>query len=289
MTDTTREPAAPANTGRLDFEVQGMTCGSCAVRVQRVLGRQPGVASAEVNFATGKAQVAPTGPSTWAACGLRWSASAIASNQPGPVRRRMPRRRLRPHGVGGWWWPSRWRRRWSPWPCGLAGRWRSSRPAWPRSSWPRRCSSGSAGRSCVRPPGGPGGVPPTWTPSSPWAPGRLRVLSGPAGHGGMDLYFEAAAVIITFVVLGRYFEARAKGRAGQAIRALLELGAKEARWSGTAGGHGPGGAGGSRRPARVRPARRSPPTARWSPAPARSTSPCSPASRCRSRRRLAIR
>jgi cation-transporting ATPase V len=36
-------------------------------------------------------------------------------------------------------------------------------------------------------------------------------------------------VIITFVVLGRYFEARAKGRAGQAIRALLELGAKEAR------------------------------------------------------------
>jgi cation-transporting ATPase V len=47
--------------------------------------------------------------------------------------------------------------------------------------------------------------------------------------GGMDLYFEATAVIITFVVLGRYFEARAKGRAGQAIRALLELGAKEAR------------------------------------------------------------
>ncbi|HEV3503692.1 MAG TPA: heavy metal translocating P-type ATPase, partial [Actinomycetes bacterium] len=47
--------------------------------------------------------------------------------------------------------------------------------------------------------------------------------------GGMELYFEAAAVIITFVVLGRFFEARAKGRAGQAIRALLELGAKEAR------------------------------------------------------------
>jgi cation-transporting ATPase V/Cu+-exporting ATPase len=47
--------------------------------------------------------------------------------------------------------------------------------------------------------------------------------------GGMDLYFEASAVIITFLVLGRYFEARAKGRAGQAIRALLELGAKQAR------------------------------------------------------------
>src|SRR6266568_1344698 len=47
--------------------------------------------------------------------------------------------------------------------------------------------------------------------------------------GGMDLYFEAAAVIIAFLVLGRYVEARAKGRAGQAIRALLELGAKQAR------------------------------------------------------------
>jgi len=47
--------------------------------------------------------------------------------------------------------------------------------------------------------------------------------------GGMDLYFEASAVIITFLVLGRFFEARAKGRAGQAIRALLELGAKQAR------------------------------------------------------------
>jgi cation-transporting ATPase V/Cu+-exporting ATPase len=46
---------------------------------------------------------------------------------------------------------------------------------------------------------------------------------------GGELYFEIAALLIAFLVLGRYFEARAKGRAGQAIRALLELGAKEAR------------------------------------------------------------
>ncbi len=37
------------------------------------------------------------------------------------------------------------------------------------------------------------------------------------------------ALVIAFLVLGRYFEARAKGRASHAIRALLELGAKEAR------------------------------------------------------------
>jgi Cu+-exporting ATPase len=44
-----------------------------------------------------------------------------------------------------------------------------------------------------------------------------------------DTYFEAAAVITALILLGRYFEARAKRRSGTAIRALLELGAKEAR------------------------------------------------------------
>jgi P-type Cu+ transporter len=44
-----------------------------------------------------------------------------------------------------------------------------------------------------------------------------------------DTYFEAAAVITALILLGRYFEARAKRRSGAAIKALLELGAKEAR------------------------------------------------------------
>ncbi len=44
-----------------------------------------------------------------------------------------------------------------------------------------------------------------------------------------DTYFEVAAVVTTLVVLGRYLEARAKGRSSEAIRKLLELGAKEAR------------------------------------------------------------
>jgi Cu+-exporting ATPase len=43
-----------------------------------------------------------------------------------------------------------------------------------------------------------------------------------------DTYFEVAAVVTTLVVLGRYLEARAKGRSSEAIRTLLELGAKEA-------------------------------------------------------------
>ncbi|HYE77579.1 MAG TPA: HAD-IC family P-type ATPase, partial [bacterium] len=44
-----------------------------------------------------------------------------------------------------------------------------------------------------------------------------------------DHYFDTAALIIAFLLLGRYLEARAKGRASSAIRTLLELGAKQAR------------------------------------------------------------
>ena len=49
--------------------------------------------------------------------------------------------------------------------------------------------------------------------------------------GGLaaDTYFEVGAVITALILLGRYFEARARRRSGAAIRALLELGAKSAR------------------------------------------------------------
>jgi Cu+-exporting ATPase len=49
--------------------------------------------------------------------------------------------------------------------------------------------------------------------------------------GGLSTgtYFEVGAVVTTFILLGRYLEARARGRSSEAIRKLLELGAKEAR------------------------------------------------------------
>ncbi|WP_035346244.1 heavy metal translocating P-type ATPase [Alkalihalobacillus hemicellulosilyticus] len=51
-----------------------------------------------------------------------------------------------------------------------------------------------------------------------------------AGSQGMpELYFEAAAVIITLIVLGKLFEVRAKGKTSQAIQKLLGLQAKTAR------------------------------------------------------------
>ncbi len=44
-----------------------------------------------------------------------------------------------------------------------------------------------------------------------------------------NIYFEAAAVIVTLILLGRYLEARAKGRTGEAIRKLVGLRPKSAR------------------------------------------------------------
>ena len=46
--------------------------------------------------------------------------------------------------------------------------------------------------------------------------------------GGMHSYVEVAATVTTFLLLGRWSEARAKHRAGSALRALLRLGAKQA-------------------------------------------------------------
>ena len=47
--------------------------------------------------------------------------------------------------------------------------------------------------------------------------------------GGAHVFFESAAMIVTLILVGRFFEARAKGQASQAIARLAELGAKQAR------------------------------------------------------------
>ncbi|MEO8245343.1 MAG: heavy metal translocating P-type ATPase [bacterium] len=54
-------------------------------------------------------------------------------------------------------------------------------------------------------------------------------LPGVLPTGTVNVYYEAASVIVTLILLGRYLEARAKGRTGQAIRRLVGLQAKVAR------------------------------------------------------------
>jgi copper-transporting P-type ATPase V len=230
VTDTTGESTAATAPGQLDFEVEGMTCGSCAARVQRVLGRQPGVSSAQVNFATGKARVVASG-----------------AVDVGNLQTAVERIGYRIESVQS------------------GGKAKSGTPA--EAAWRQRLlvavPLAVALVALAMVPGGAMEEP--WgrltalalaTPVQFWvgwpflreaarrarrraanmdtliAMGTLAAYGFSVWQlatGGMDLYFEAAAVIIAFLVLGRYFEARAEGRAGQAIRALLELGAKDAR------------------------------------------------------------
>ena len=75
-----------------------------------------------------------------------------------------------------------------------------------------------------------------------WAWSLYALFLGEAGQTGMtmsfdllpdrgggtdEIYLEVAAVVTAFLLSGRYFEARAKRRAGAALQALLELGAKD--------------------------------------------------------------
>jgi Cu+-exporting ATPase len=64
--DSTHSTEAPPAIERADLPIEGMTCASCANRIEKRLGKQPGVQSASVNFATKVATVkydpAATGP-----------------------------------------------------------------------------------------------------------------------------------------------------------------------------------------------------------------------------------
>ena len=81
----------------------------------------------------------------------------------------------------------------------------------------------------------------TCSPSSPWEPARRTFpawlpccfLPFPSSfrdeHGGIPLYFEAAAVITVLVLLGQVLELKARGRTRSAIRSLLRLAPDSAR------------------------------------------------------------
>ncbi|MGA4940659.1 heavy metal translocating P-type ATPase [Streptomyces cinereoruber] len=53
-------------------------------------------------------------------------------------------------------------------------------------------------------------------------------LTADRSDGSSAIYLEVAAGVVTFILLGRYLETRAKRKAGAALRALMELGAKDA-------------------------------------------------------------
>jgi cation-transporting ATPase V/Cu+-exporting ATPase len=227
---TLQEPQArdAGDTVRVELEVSGMTCGSCAVRVGRVLARQPGVEQASVNFATGRATVVlHPGLVT-----LDDLAAAVAKIGYGVAP--APEEALPDESAEARRWL--WRVALS-WPLALVvlalsmtamdvvwARWAAfvaTLPVQFWAGWP--FLHGAAVRARAR----------TANMDTLIALGTLaatgfstvQLLRGP--H--TDLYFDTAALIVAFIVLGRWFEARARFRATGAIRRLLELGAKQAR------------------------------------------------------------
>jgi P-type Cu+ transporter len=210
----------PTATLDVDLDITGMTCASCASRIERKLNKLDGV-TASVNYATERAHVsAPEEVSTDALietvrqAGYDASLPAAEPTSEPVVR---PVRLLVAAVVSvpvvafamspglrppGWEW---WSLVLSAVAVGYAG--------WPfhRATLVNLRHGATTMDTLVSL-----GTLAAWT----WS--AVAVLRG-QGH----LYAESAAVVTTFLLAGRYAEARSKRRAGEAIRSLLELGAKQ--------------------------------------------------------------
>jgi cation-transporting ATPase V len=227
-TDVHQGIERPSAGERAEFAVDGMHRASCAVRVGRVLSRQPGVAEASVNFATHRATLAydreavsvPELEAAVQKLGYRLEAPAVDAG-PGDEDAAQARAWLR--------------RVMLSWPLALAvmvltfgfgeedwARWAALVLAAPGqfvAGWPILESGVARARRLSA------------NMDTLIAMGTLTAFFYSVYEllRGGDVYFETAALLIAFILLGRYFEARARSRASSAIRKLLELAAKEAR------------------------------------------------------------
>ena len=238
MSDTAvHDTPADEAQREIRLDVLGMTCGSCAARVEKTLNKQTGV-KASVNFATGEALVrlaegAPTFEVLRQAVQDRGYDVREHVDEAEEAARREERAWLRRLAVA--------------WPLGIAtmvvsmlwmdeawARWAAFLMATPvefYAGWPFLKGAAIRARSFTA---NMDTLIALGTMSaylySVWA--LLSSLDEVGMGMSMDLpalYFESAAIIIAFLALGRWLEVRAKGRASQAIKRLLEMGAKEAR------------------------------------------------------------
>ncbi|MPZ83211.1 MAG: heavy metal translocating P-type ATPase [Actinophytocola sp.] len=226
----TTETAGPSTAPRVDFTVEGMTCASCAIRVQKTLTKQAGVDEAQVNFATGTAHV-DYRPGESTVDTLRAAVDRIGYHLE-PV---TPSRPAHPDEDADREQRMWLRRVWLAWPLGLVvfaltmffgdqtwARWAAfvaTIPVQFVAGWPflkvaaQRARTFSANMDTLIAMG-------TLTA---FAYSTYQLFTG--GH----LFFDTAALIIAFLLLGRYFEARARRRASAAISTLLQMGATQAR------------------------------------------------------------
>ena len=223
-TNTTTAPMA------LRLQIEGMTCASCVMRVEKALGKVPGVASAQVNLATETAEVT--------VAGADGAALAAAVEKAGYHARVLaPEAEAAgtavPHG----------------WPVLLAAA--LSLPLllpmltsplgldWMLPGWvqlvlatPVQFWLGArfyrAGWAALR--AGTGNMDLLVALGTSAGYGlSLYLLLRHADHGMPHLYFEASSVVITLVLLGKWLEARAKRQTLEAIRALHALRPETAR------------------------------------------------------------
>ena len=221
-----RARALVADAERVRLEIGGMTCASCAARIERKLNKLDGV-TASVNFATEKAAVS-FDPARVAVDQLIEAVEATGYSAALPHARDEdddPTRSLRlrlsvavvlsvplvvlamvpPAQFAGWEW--------------LAFALSAPVILWAGLAFHRAALKNARYGSA--------------TMDTLISLGTLAAFlwSAVVLVGGLaaDTYFEVGAVITALILLGRYFEARARRRSGAAIRALLELGAKSAR------------------------------------------------------------
>ena len=242
-TKDTPQPAwtsSAGSTAHTELQVTGMTCGSCAARVQRAVEKLPGVEGAGVNFATGRLSVeydaAITDPDAFTAAVVKagYALGPAADNDSDRSALEDEQDEAETRAQRSWL-----RRTALAWPLGLATmvlalfvpggnedpmlRWAQlalATPAQFYSGWP--FLSGAARRARAR----------SVNMDSLVSLGTLAAYGYSVWAlitAREELYFETAALLIAFLTLGRYFESRVKRSASRAIRALLELGAKEAR------------------------------------------------------------
>ena len=232
----------------VELPITGMTCASCANRIERKLNKLDGV-SASVNYATEKATIdfdaAAVSPEhlvgTVEAAGYQAvlpigeddGEHSEAVDETAPLRRRLLisavltlpvllLAMIPPLQFDNWQWLTLQLAT----PVVLWGAWPFHRAAW------ANLRHGSATMDTLI----SVGVLAAWGWSlyalflgdagSPEMRMSFDLIPDAAG-GPDEIYLEVGAAITVFILAGRYFEARSKRRAGAALKALLELGAKD--------------------------------------------------------------
>ena len=232
MNTTTSSPSLPEPLHALDLGVAGMTCASCVGRVERALRKVPGVQDATVNLATESARIAFAPPD-----------GTDAAAMEALLRRAVRNAGYEPRAAG----PGDAPEDLSPWagflPVGIGlllsaplvlpmlgdlfgQHWML--PAWVQFllATPVQFVLGArfykAGWHALKALTGNMDLLVALGTSAGWGLSVWLWLTAHAGHAP-HLYFEASAVVVTLVLLGKWLEARAKRQTTAAIRALHAL------------------------------------------------------------------